>query len=281
MLKKEEGMVLPLALIVLAVGALASAPFLGLVGSSFTSSEVLHERAVQQFSADAGVEYGIWQVRSGTVDVPPGGQVTLPGFTINDQPVDVTVTDLGSRHYNVTSVASGEASSTTVSADAAIDALPAGFSLIPGDATFNAGDVVDDNLYIEGAASISGGAVMNGDIYAEGDISFTGGSNVVFGDVATGGDLFIAGGSQINGDVCVEGNLTMSSDATVAGNARVVGNITMSGQARIWQNAYLGGTVSLDGGAAILGSYPLPYAPCATQFFPNLETAVTGWDVQY
>jgi cytoskeletal protein CcmA (bactofilin family) len=279
--KEEKGAVLPLALIILMVGIIVTVPFLNLTITSMASSGVYEERLFQVYAADAGIEWGIWQVRSGVTQVPEGGEVALPEFLLNGLTVDVSITDMGERRFKITSTCAGISTSTSIEADAFVDSLPFGFRFIEVDATFDGGMIASGNFYIEGNAVVEGGSEITGDLYVEGDVSIAGGANIVNGDIVTGGDLYVAGGSQINGDVCVEGNLVMGSEAVINGYVNVKGNITMGGQSKILQDAYVDGSVTLNGKAEILGDYPLPYVECPIFTFPEGDTTIETWDISY
>jgi hypothetical protein len=279
--KGERGQAIMLALIVMAVGSLVTTPFLGAALTGVNSTEVFEDRLLQQYAADAGVEWGIWHVRSESTTVPPGGQVTLPTFTLNGLDVTVTLQDLGSDIYEVSARAGDGGGATSILADAAVGALPFGFTLVSGDTNYNGQTITVDDLYVEGEVQVTGGTEIGGNLYAEGDIHFGGGANVVSGNVITNGNLTIAGGSQIIGGVCVTGDLTMSSSASIGGDAHVLGSVTLSGQASIGGDVYVGGSVAINGGAEILGSYPLAYVSCPAFEFPETEDEVYTWEFSY
>jgi hypothetical protein len=92
----ERGQALPLAILVLAIGSLVVAPFLGHAGASLTASRVYGQGLAEIYACDAGVEHAIWSLtRGGMADAftGPGDQVTdeLPE-TVNDLTATVTIT---------------------------------------------------------------------------------------------------------------------------------------------------------------------------------------------
>ncbi len=114
-MKGERGQAFALALIILALGMLVVAPFLGHAGSTLIGSRVYAQATAEQYAADAGVEYAIWQLQSGGLQVPEGEEQQLPEFTLNEKIVGVTVHAEGDDFYQVTSSAiSGDGGSTTI-----------------------------------------------------------------------------------------------------------------------------------------------------------------------
>jgi len=61
-LSAQEGQSLPLALIVLAIGALLIPPFLAYISTNLLASRVTEEGMKEQYAADAGVEYALWKL---------------------------------------------------------------------------------------------------------------------------------------------------------------------------------------------------------------------------
>ena len=109
MMNSEKGEALPLALLALAVGMLIVTPFLGHVSTSLTGSRIYNQAISEQYSADAGVEYAIWQLMN--------GQAAVPEFTLNDNTAKVTIEDEGGQIYKITATAtSADGSSTTIEA---------------------------------------------------------------------------------------------------------------------------------------------------------------------
>ncbi len=78
-LKDEKGQAFPLALVVLAMGSLFVGGFLSTVNTSLLTSEVYSLPVPDRYSADAGVEDAIWELRYGTLAdtlESSGGEIT-------------------------------------------------------------------------------------------------------------------------------------------------------------------------------------------------------------
>ncbi len=119
-LNTEKGRSLPAALIALAVGSILLAPFLSFVSSRSLGSRAAEEALKDQYSSDAGVEFGFWTVLNNSAartqaDSSPGTNfpVTFPGPVNGTTPaVNLTAVPIGewfSRQNIPGAVASGGA----------------------------------------------------------------------------------------------------------------------------------------------------------------------------
>ena len=62
--RREHGQALPLALVALAVGAVLVTPFLTNVSVNLLASRKTDEAIVDYYSADAGIEWGLWRLKN-------------------------------------------------------------------------------------------------------------------------------------------------------------------------------------------------------------------------
>ena len=94
-MNSQSGQALPLALMAMVVGALVITPFLSNANSSIIGSRVYEGAIMQQDSADAGVEHGIWRLTNdGLADqlASPGDNVTYQlSEAVNDVAPTITV----------------------------------------------------------------------------------------------------------------------------------------------------------------------------------------------
>jgi len=67
MRNSERGQALPLALLVLAAGTLIIAPFLSHASSNLIGSRIYGQVITEQYSCDAGVEWGLWRLTENPV----------------------------------------------------------------------------------------------------------------------------------------------------------------------------------------------------------------------
>jgi len=63
MRNSEKGQALPLALLALAVGMLVISPFMRHASISLISSQIYEQAIIEQYSADAGVEWALWKLK--------------------------------------------------------------------------------------------------------------------------------------------------------------------------------------------------------------------------
>jgi hypothetical protein len=61
---REQGQALPLALIALAVGVVLVTPFLTIVSVNVIASRHAEEAIADRYSADAGIEWGLWRLKN-------------------------------------------------------------------------------------------------------------------------------------------------------------------------------------------------------------------------
>jgi hypothetical protein len=92
----EKGQALPLAILVLAIGSLVVAPFLGHAGTSLTGSRIYRQEMAGLYAGDAAVEHAIWSLAyGGLADAfsGPGDQVSYQApEAVNGLTATVTVT---------------------------------------------------------------------------------------------------------------------------------------------------------------------------------------------
>ncbi|MBA7614139.1 hypothetical protein ES703_21401 [subsurface metagenome] len=279
MMNSQKGQALPLALLALAIGMLTIAPFLGHVSSSLIGSRIYEQAISEQYSADAGVEYAIWNLQSGESEVPEGEELELPQFTLNSKTVNVTIENQGEQIYKITSIAtSDDGSSSTIESYVLITVglFDGGFTTFPGGLTLDQGEEYTGSVYAEGDVQLHQDATITGGVYAEGDVQLH--QNVTInGNVYAEGDVQLEQGAVINGDVCAGGYVQLEQGAVINGNVYAVGNVQLSQGAEINGNVHAGGDVQLDQGAEINGNYPLPYEGCPLFLFGSID--IQTWEI--
>jgi adhesin HecA-like repeat protein len=279
MMNSQKGQALPLALLALAIGMLTIAPFLGHVSSSLIGSRIYEQAISEQYSADAGVEYAIWNLQSGESEVPEGEELELPQFTLNNKTVNVTIENQGEQIYKITSIAtSDDGSSSTIESYVLITVglFDGGFTTFPGGLTLDQGEEYTGSVYAEGDVQLHQDATITGGVYAEGDVQLH--QNVTInGNVYAEGDVQLEQGAVINGDVCAGGYVQLEQGAVINGNVYAVGNVQLSQGAEINGNVHAGGDVQLDQGAEINGNYPLPYEGCPLFLFGSID--IQTWEI--
>ena len=273
MKNNERGQALPLAMLALTIGTLVITPFLGHASSSLIGSRVYEQAITELYSCDSGIEYAIWSLQSGALEVAEGETETLPEFTINNKTVNVSVENLGSSIYNVIATATSEdGHSTTIesyvlsggdgwSGDGNIDEDMEGDAYIDGDADINGDVTVDGSVYATGNVTLDNNAEVTGDVVADGDLELSNNA-IIGGDVSASGDLTLDNNSEIGsieveGNVCVGGDLTLVNNTVIYGDVYTTGNLDLSGNAMVKGNVFVGSdiaTIILDNNAIIEGT---------------------------
>ena len=77
----ESGQAVVMALLALAVGVLLISVFLYYASTSQQATRATGEQTVDRYSADAGIEYGLWQLEQG-VAVPFTDTIVVNGQTV-------------------------------------------------------------------------------------------------------------------------------------------------------------------------------------------------------
>jgi len=162
---------LALALIILGIGALLIPTFLAYTSTKLLASRAIEESLKEQYAADAGMEYALWHLGLGGLEVPEGGQEELPEFTVNNKTVNVSVENEGDGIYKITSTAtSGDGSSTTIVSYVKIVESKTGDS--SGSPVFeNAVVSLDGDVVLTGSSRVlAEGADCEANVHANGDI---------------------------------------------------------------------------------------------------------------
>lgn len=243
--REQQGQALMLAVLALAFGMLVITPFLGNAGTSVIGSRVYEQTIQEQYSCDAGIEYAIWGLLSGTLVVSENTTSVIPQFSINSRDVDVTVENLGSGVYSIVAVAA--------SADSHATAVTSNFLLGGGNWTTDgdlSGDTTGD-VFVEGDAEVSGGVTVDGDVYVTGNITL-GNNSEITGDVVAGGDLDLSNNGVIGGDISVNGTLILGNNSAI-GSLEIGGNICAGGDIIIENNAIIYGSIYTTGNLEMNG----------------------------
>jgi len=127
LIKNETGAALVMALILLLIGGLITAPLLSYMGTGLIAGGVYEARTAELYAADAGVEDAIWKIQNsdGYLPCSPGSPPRNYTITdINGQNVDITITSVAlyqgttnlTGTYLVESTTTGNGSGTQIEA---------------------------------------------------------------------------------------------------------------------------------------------------------------------
>ena len=123
----ETGAALAMALILLLIGGLMTAPLLSHMGSGILAGEVYEARTAELYAVDAGVEDAVWKIQNkdGYLPCSPGSPARNYTLTdINGKNVDITITSVAlypgttnlTGTYLVESTTAGNGSGTQIEA---------------------------------------------------------------------------------------------------------------------------------------------------------------------
>ena len=222
--RNEGGFILPIVLVLFALGVLLIAPTLGHGYSSLLAGTATERKAEELHAADSGIEEGLHfltrsRAESGIYESEnwaTGPWVRSSPYVLNDKNVYVTIESYLPEEednlYRITSRAEDpEGGSSTVLA--LVYAVPY-VTIIEGDAVFDddyTGDVaVTGDLEIETANT-----TITGTVTAEGYLDIGQGAEII-GDVNAGGDITLGQSAVIQCNVlCTAGNLTLGQSGDV------------------------------------------------------------------
>ncbi|GAH38869.1 unnamed protein product, partial [marine sediment metagenome] len=295
--KGQKGQALPIVLILLAIGGLLIVPTLNYASTSLKTHQVTETKAEELYSADSGVEdalYWLPQLWQSGGSAGPYSNWARSSYEINDRNVGVTVENVTSQTYKITSTATSTGGgSTTVECYA----YPLDFSWLfdsaitsPGDITIKPGCNITGNVTYGGELNKSPGVTVNGDeiqglpsewpeadelseFYWEDVKSLT--------PVPDGHTIDISSGNEtapyLIGPLYAQGDL----DIAGSGVARLEGTTYVKGNLRAWpgcsinlngQTIYAEGSITLQPGCTVSGSGCI-IAEGDINFQPNMDSS--------
>ena len=127
LIRDETGAALAIALVLLLIGGLISAPLLSHMGTGLLAGEVYEARTAELYAVDAGVEDAVWKIQNkdGYLPCSPGSPPRNYTITdINGENVDVTITSVAlyqgignlTGTYRIESTTTGSDSGTHIEA---------------------------------------------------------------------------------------------------------------------------------------------------------------------
>lgn len=133
-LSAQDGRALILTLIILGIGVLLIPPFLAYISTNLLASRVTEEGLKEQYAADSGIEYALWQLQHGVF-------TGTTSYGLNNKAVDVAWGLHSGDAYQITSTArGGDGSRTTIEAYVSLNVLD--FGWLFGSAITSPGQVI-------------------------------------------------------------------------------------------------------------------------------------------
>ncbi|HEX7363603.1 MAG TPA: hypothetical protein VF366_00320 [Dehalococcoidia bacterium] len=204
-LKSEAGQVLPVALVLLALGAFLVVPVVSLMTTNLNANRQVDQASLEQYAADAGVEDVMWHVRweSGFA-LPLAGQThnfanipAINGTTVTTslslpaagQPYLITSTATSPDGHRTTILCTLDITGSSDLWDFALASL-GGDIVLTGNSDVDADEVDNGNIYSNGDISVSGNADVHGDASAVGDITTSANGDISGSEVEGASPLF-------------------------------------------------------------------------------------------
>jgi hypothetical protein len=114
LIRSEKGYAFPIVLILMLLGSLFVVPLVNFMGTGLKSVALHEEMAKATYSADAGVENGIWLITKGGADVDQSDQLSVDVFEINGYSVNTTIEQPSPKIYKIYTVASDGSHSAVI-----------------------------------------------------------------------------------------------------------------------------------------------------------------------
>ncbi len=202
-ISRQEGITLPLVLVLLLAGALLIIPSLDLFSTGLNANLSADEADRGLYAADAGVEKALWHIENDDeFDLPGERQIVTVeyGEATNGNSVEVTVENTGALGYKILSTATDEQTGAITSITT--------YAKITTSSTTSIFDYAAASL--NGDVDITGAVHVFSDPPGEGDI------------FANMGDVYISGSSHIEGNAAATGEVN-STGATYVGGLEIEG----------------------------------------------------------
>jgi len=268
----ESGRALALTLIILGIGVLLLPVFLAHASTNLFATRAVEEGLQEQYAADSGIEYALWQLQtgvfSGTAD-----------YGVNNKAVDVTWTEYISPIYVITSTATtpGESSTTIVSYVISNTIIP---SVFDHAAVALGSDEKECDLNFGGSFETGSVEILGGDVYANGNICTWGSGVYIDGDASATGVITDThgriAGEKVQGapeisppDIDLAALLAEAEAGGVhvgdwstnhskpLGPLHITGNLSIGGNATVTLQGtvYVDGNISMGGNSDMIGGY--------------------------
>lgn len=289
--KKEDGVILLAALVLLGLGALIIAPLLSYMNTGLNSTSTYEVKAGTQYAAEAGVEQALWHIKTNGLHLPDGlPDAGNPILTLDDEVeningsgVNIEITYLDNTHFRIVSTATNQQTGSSSTIEAFIAPTYTG-----GDTSAfnNAITALDDDINIIGSVVIRSDppppTLYQGNIHANGNITGNG-SAAVYGDASASGTIDIWGSTVISGETkegadsvaapevdvnkhkeealdggTYNGNLR-PGDNDIIGPLYINGDLKITGSKTIYITGtiYVAGEISMTGNCNIIGGYTI------------------------
>jgi len=269
--RRQNGQVLVIMLIVLALGGIVLAPTLNHAATSIKHQQLIETDALELYAADSGIDYALFKLSNGVTE-------NIGDYQLNGKTVSVNITDMGDGSYLITSTATTPGGSDTT-IRTGVSSSGGGFAFLfdnaitsPGTIKLKNNSVVTGNVTygedLDNKGTVDGEEIEDSDIinnWPTADFFDTFYEDLVLSEGATPvGDTTIDSGSYSLENPCpvgplyVDGKLTVQADfIRLDGTVYVTGNIEFKNTCTIilnGQTMFAKGNIDLKNGFTSIGN---------------------------
>jgi len=153
--RRQNGQVLIIMLIVLALGGIILAPTLNHAATSIKHQQLIETDALELYAADSGIDYALFKLSN--------GEIAIDAYSLDGKTVSVSITDQGDGSYLITSTATtAGVSDTTIRTG--VSSSGGGFAFLFDSAITSPGTVdLKNKSYVTGNITCPDEPTGNGD----------------------------------------------------------------------------------------------------------------------
>ncbi|UCC16692.1 MAG: hypothetical protein JSU58_10060 [Dehalococcoidales bacterium] len=311
LVKRQDGQIFLIALVLLAVGGLMLPPLLSFMGTGIKVSELHEEEALSLYAADAGIEDALHLLKYTNPENYPSGKITGNISDINGNYVkyniDTTIIGEDTRRYRITSNATDfhNGSTTTVEVFVQVTEVYSAYGVLAldGDINFGGGVEIGDpsglptnihaNGNIDGGASITtiaGNATATGTIdHIDVTTGYTINENVDYQvtvdiDTSTNSTYYTGTWNVLPhyGNLTVD-NFTDLGPAYIDGNLEIknTGTVNLTGHVWVTGSVIIKGTIDSTANVSDNTSIDDMYALISENRLDISGTPIIGSDGHY
>ena len=184
LIKRQDGQIFLIALVLLAIGGLMLPPLLSFMGTGIKVSELHEEEMFSLYAADAGIEDALYVLQyqsPDTSEFPYSGNISSINGNYVDYTIELEIVGEDTQSYKITSTAADllDGSVTTVEAFIKVTEIYSAYGVLAldGDIRFGGGVEIGDesglptNIHANGSISSASTTTVSGNATATGYIT--------------------------------------------------------------------------------------------------------------
>jgi len=239
--RRQNGQVLIIMLIVLALGGIVLAPTLNHAATSIKHQQLIETDALELYAADSGIDYALYELSN--------GETAIEDYPLNGKTVSVSITDQGDGSYLVTSTATSTGGSNTTIRTGVSGGTS--FAFLLDNAITSDGDVT-----LQPNSSVIGNVTASGNVDGEENVTGNVTDNVPIDNWPSAEDFSTHYWTD------VEGLAPYSSDTIdLGGSDTTVGPLYVDGDLDIYNSSNTEATLILEDTLYIAGKAEIGKSP--------------------